>query len=167
MHDNHHSHDEFTFSDAVTVVRNGSFQLDMPPDLALPLFTAPGEKLWIKGWNPIVLNGDGFEKGTVFVTNGHGHTTFWLVADYDVESHFARYVRTTPKSDTGTVEVSVAPDNDGGSIVSVTYRMTALSDAGNEMLRNTFSEASYTQMMRDWRSMIIENKDMIDGHSSG
>lgn len=167
MLDNQQSDGSFTSSDAVVVSRTGSFRLKMNPDKALPLFTAPGEKLWVPGWNPIVLSGDGFEKGTVFVTSGHGRKSYWLVADYDTASRRAVYVRTTPDVDTGTVEVSVAPDDPGGSEVTVTYRMTALSDAGNERLLNSFSEASYEQMLKDWQTLINDNKEKIERHFSG
>ncbi len=73
--------DDFSGFEARTVARSGSFELDMTPEQALPLFTAPGEKLWISIWDPVVLNGDGFEEGTVFVTSNHGHTTYWLFMD--------------------------------------------------------------------------------------
>ena len=82
-HDN-----ELSEFEALTMTRTGSFELDMTPEEALPLFTAPGEKLWISIWDPVVLNGDGYEKGTVFVTNNHGHTTYWLVTDYDASTKF-------------------------------------------------------------------------------
>ncbi|MCP4314921.1 MAG: hypothetical protein GY789_02490 [Hyphomicrobiales bacterium] len=165
MLDLHHKDENFTSSEAVSVFRTGSFQLDMTPDKALPLFTAPGEKLWVPGWNPVVLSGDGFERGTVFVTFGHGHKSYWLVADYDTENHRAVYVRTTPDVDTGTVEVSIVPNGEYSSTVNVTYRMTALSTAGNERLQDAFSEASYADMMKDWRRLISDNKDSIDKHS--
>lgn len=163
----HHTDENFKPSDAVTVSRTGSFQLDMAPDKALPLFTAPGEKLWVPGWNPVVLSGDGFEKGTVFVTTGHGHKSYWLVADYDTASRRAVYVRTTPDVDTGTVEVSIVPSGESGSTVNITYRMTALSAEGNGRLQDVFSEADYADMMKDWRRLINDNKDKIDNHSSG
>ena len=107
--------------EALTVNRSGSFELDMAPEYALSLFTAPGEKLWISNWNPVILNGDGYEEGTVWVTTNHGHTTYWYVAKYDTEARFARYVRVTPDANSGTVDVSVTSNGEGGSIVNVTY----------------------------------------------
>jgi hypothetical protein len=65
----------------------------------------------------VVLNGDGYEKGTVFVTSNHGHTTYWLVMDYDTDAKHAFYVRVTPDRDTGTVEVSIEANDTGGSTV--------------------------------------------------
>jgi len=150
--------------DALTIARTGSFELDMTPEKALPLFTAPGEKLWISIWDPIILNGDGYEKGTVFVTKNHGHTTYWLVTDYDTKTKHAHYVRVTPGADTGTVDVSITSNGKSGATVTVAYQLTALSLAGNETLKTSFSEANYTKMMEDWRSMINNNRKKIDDH---
>jgi len=93
-----HKEDDFSEFDALTIVRSGSFELEMTHEEALPLFTAPGEKLWISIWDPAILNGDGFEKGTVFVTTNHGHTTYWLVVDYDTDTKHAQYVCVTPQA---------------------------------------------------------------------
>ena len=150
--------------DALTIARTGSFELDMTPDEALPLFTAPGEKLWISAWDPVVLNGDGYEKGTVFVTDNHGHTTYWLVTDYDTNAKHAQYVRVTPDADTGTVDVSITSNGKGGATVNVVYQLTALSPAGNENLKESFSGPNYAEMMEQWRSMINDSREKIDDH---
>ena len=150
--------------DALTIARTGSFELDMTPEEALPLFTAPGEKLWTSIWDPVVLNGDGYEKGTVFVTNNHGHTTYWLVTDYDTNAKHAQYVRVTPDADTGTVDVSITSNGKGGAAIKVAYQLTALSPAGNESLKESFSESNYAEMMEDRRSMINDSREKIDDH---
>ena len=156
-----HSRD-FSGFDAATISRSGAFELDLPPDEALPLFTAPGEKLWISHWDPIVLHGDGYETGTVFVTSHHGQTTYWLVTDYDTETKHAQYVRVNPDANTGTVDVSIAPNENGGSTVNVRYQLTALSPDANTALEESFSETHYAEMMESWRTMIVDSKDNID-----
>ena len=155
---------DFSEFDALTIARTGSFELDMTPEEALPLFTAPGEKLWISIWDPVVLNGDGYENGTVFVTNNHGHTTYWLVTDYDANAKHAQYVRVTPDADTGTVDVSVTSNGKGGATINVAYQLTALSVAGNEKLAQSYSESNYAAMMEQWRSMIVDSREKIDAH---
>lgn len=154
----------FSGFEAVTVSRQGSFELDMEPDSAFPLFTAPGEELWVPGWDPVVLNGDGFEKGTVFVTTNHGPTTYWQVTDYDADVKRAQYIRVTPEADTGTVDVSVVTNGSGGSIVNVAYQLTALSIDGNRKLRESFSETDYAEMLEEWRTLINANREKIDRH---
>jgi len=158
--------DHFSGADALTISRSGSFELDMTPEYAFPLFTAPGEKLWISIWDPIILNGDGYEQGTVWVTVNHGRTTHWYVADYDPDSRHARYVRTTPDADSGSVDVSVTSNDKGGSIVNVTYQLTGLSEAGNNGVQELLDEANYAAMMEEWRSMINDSRAQIDAHFS-
>ena len=162
---NHHA-EGLSASSSTTISRTGSFELDMTPEKALPLFTAPGEKLWVPGWDPVILSGDGFEKGTAFVTAHHGHTTYWLVMDYDTRAHRALYVRVTPERDMGTVEVSILPNRAGGSTVRVAYRLTGLSSAGNQSLEESFNERSYARMMEEWRAMIDGSREKIDAHFS-
>jgi hypothetical protein len=157
---------DFSKFEALTIKRAGSFELDMKPDDAFPLFTAPGEKLWISMWEPFILNGDGYEEGTVWVTAGHGHKTYWNVADYDTDAGHARYVRVTPEANSGTVDVSVTSNGNGGSTVIVTYQLTGLSDAGNENIAKLLGEAEFARMMQDWRRMINENREKIDDHFS-
>ena len=155
---------DFSEFDAVTMSRTGSFELDVAPDDAFPLFTAPGEELWAPGWEPFILNGDGYEEGTVWVTRGHGHTAYWYVANYDTNKRHARYVRVTPGANTGTVEVQVASNGSDGSTVNVTYALTGLSDAGNKNIEEMLGESAYSEMMEHWRGAIEENRDRIDAH---
>lgn len=155
---------DFSKFEAVTKKRTGSFELDMNPDDAFPLFTAPGEELWAPGWEPFVLNGDGYEEGTVWVTIGHGHTTYWYVADYNTVDRHAQYVRVTPEANTGTVSVQVVSNGNGGSTVKVTYQLTGLSDAGNKHVEKMLGESEYSEMMERWRSAINESRDRIDKH---
>ena len=155
---------DFSDFDALTIARTGSFELDMTPEHALPLFTAPGEKLWISIWDPVMLHGDGYEKGAAFVTSNHGHTTYWLVSDYDTEVKHAQYVRVTPGANTGTVDVSITANGNGGSIVSVAYQLTGLSATGNADLEDSYSESNYAEMMEEWRAMINDSREAIDEH---
>jgi len=135
----------------------------MPPENAIELFTAPGERLWAPDWDPTILSGDGIEAGTVFVTRQGCSTTIWIVVDYDTEPFRARYARTTPGIKAGTVDVSLASDGQGGSEVSVTYDLTSLSEAGNEDLAH-FDESAYETMMQQWEQHIRHAKAKISAH---
>src|SRR5579859_1152765 len=69
-----------------------SFELSLPCAQALPLFTAPGERLWAPGWNPEMLSG-GMERGSVFRTRNAEHETVWVVTEYAPEQGRASFAR--------------------------------------------------------------------------
>lgn len=143
-------------SDMTSITRTGTVHLDSPPEQVFPLFTAPGERLWVPGWDPQILTGGhGLERGSVWLTGNGADRTIWLVVDYDPESMHARYARITPESRAGWVEVLARPDDKGGADVEVTYQLTALNEHGEEILAE-FDEDSYAQMMAEWERMIRE-----------
>ena len=139
--------------DPVNVVHSGTFDLGAPPEQAFHLFTAPGEILWAPGWNPVVLSGDGTEEGTVFVTSHGDETTIWVVVDFDLNAHRARYARLTPGSRAGTVDVRLHANDGGGATVTVKYELTALSESGNRHLAH-FDAKAYSEMMKEWEQLI-------------
>jgi hypothetical protein len=159
---------DFSRFEAYTGARTGSFELDMPPGVALPLFTAPGERLWVTGWEPHILHGDGFEVGTVWVTEDEGATSYWYVAVYDTTRGHARYVRVTPGAHTGTVDVRVTAAAGGArATVSVAYCLTGLSEAGNDSVRAMLEAPAYAQMLQQWRQAIEDNSHRIAAHAEG
>ena len=138
----------------LSVRHTGTLRVDAPPQHAFQLFTAPGERLWVDGWDPDVLRGgDGRSRGSVFVTDAHGDQACWIVIDYDEDALHARYARVAPGSRAGTVEVRARDDGAGATEVEVTYELTALTDAGNEQLA-AFDATAYAQMLTDWERMI-------------
>jgi len=136
-------HDEF---EAAVVTHTGRFHVDAPPEQSIHLFTGPGEILWADGWHPVILSGDGTEKGTVFVTSHNEEITIWVVVDFDPQTFHVRYSRVTSSVRAGTVEVFLRSDSQGGSIVDVTYQLTALSEAGNRDLAQF--DAWHSSMLR-------------------
>ena len=143
--------------EAAKVTHSGSFHVDAPPELSIHLFTAAGEILWADGWHPVILSGDGTEKGTVFVTSHNEEVTIWVVVDYDPENFHVRYSRVTPSIRAGTVEVFVRSDGQGGSNVDVSYQLTALNEAGNRDLAH-FEAQAYSEMMAEWEIEIRDAK---------
>ena len=125
---------------AMTVAHTGKLRVDAPPEHAFQLFTAPGERLWVDGWDPEVLSG------------GDGRA-YWVVVDYDADALHARYTRIAPGSRAGTVAVFARSDGAGATEVEVTYELTALTDEGTEQLA-TFDSDAYAGMLADWEQMI-------------
>ena len=63
-----------------SVTHTGTLHVDAVPEHAFQLFTAPGEKLWIDDWDPVILSGgDGRERGAVFVTDVADNKAYWVV----------------------------------------------------------------------------------------
>jgi hypothetical protein len=141
-------------ADMTRVIRTGTLHVAAAPADAFPLFTAPGERLWVPGWAPVIVGGgNGLERGSVWLTGEGDEHTIWLVVDYDPEKLHARYARITPASRAGTVEVTARPDGSGETSVEVAYDLTALSEEGNEALGD-FDEANYEKMMLEWERLI-------------
>ncbi len=133
--------------------QTGSFELARPPAETIRLFTAPGETLWVPGWEPRILSGNGTERGTVFLTGEGEGTAIWIVLEYDTSVHRARYAKVTPRLHAGTVDVALQKNEAGGTIATITYELTALSDAGSEALQ-AFDDAPYSKMMKEWKALI-------------
>lgn len=150
----------------IRVQRAGGLRVALPPEQAIWLFTGTGERLWVPGWNPAVLTGDGTEPGTVFVTIQGNSKTIWIVVDFDLEALRARYARTTPGVKAGTVEVKIRSDGEDGSEVQVTYELTALSDTGNQDLIH-FDEFAFATMMKEWEQHIRHAETEIANHFRG
>ncbi|MBP2478945.1 hypothetical protein JOF53_007817 [Crossiella equi] len=130
----------------------GRFTLSLTPAEAFPLFTARGEERWVPGWVPQfpVPTEDDTEPGTVFETLVDDERTTWVVVDRDPGRRMV-YARVTPGSRAGTVTVELS-GQDGGTSVTVTYRLTALSAEGEQNLA-TFA-AEYPEFLRSWETAI-------------
>jgi hypothetical protein len=136
--------------------------VDAPVDQAFMFFTPAGEELWVDGWQPTYLNpADGrTEAGMVFTTGDGADHTIWLMADFDRAQHRSRYLRCTPGSRTGTVEVRCHAIDASRTQVEVAYALTALSDAGAEVLQ-AFEGARFAEMIDGWGSEIAKRRDSL------
>ena len=126
----------------------GRLHIDLPADQAFRLFTPLGEREWAEHWAPHfpTATNDDTAPGTVFQTGA----TIWVVLDRLTGSHIS-YARLTPEVTAGTVAVALA-DNGTGADVTVTYDLTALTDAANDDLR-TFA-AGYPEFLASWQEAI-------------
>lgn len=134
----------------VHVVLTGVVEVEAPTAEAFVLFTPEGERRWAEGWNPawVEPTSPTPAPGSAFRTSHGGEETWWLVVDVDPGAGRVRYVRHTPGSRIGTVEVRCALQPAGGTAARVTYDMTALSPAGRECLSELRS--GYVEMMASW-----------------
>jgi hypothetical protein len=138
-------------------VLTSELRVDLPPAEAWRLFTPRGEQAWVRQWRPHFPYAapDDTAPGTVFETDAHGQITTWVVVDSQPGRRIS-YARFTPQSRAGTVAVVVdaAGDgaSDGASRVTVTYQLTALTEAAAEELAQF--AAGYPTFIRSWQDAI-------------
>jgi Polyketide cyclase / dehydrase and lipid transport len=130
---------------------SGHVAVALPPEDAFRLFTARGEQTWAEGWDPQFLFDapDDCVVGTVFETHGRARVT-WVVTSSTPGEHIA-YVHTIAGDRVGIVDVSLAPGT-GGTDVTVTYDLTALSPAADDHVADFASH--YPEFLRGWETAI-------------
>ncbi len=136
------------------VDREATIAVALPLAETFALFTPEGERRWVPGWEPEYLHRaehDGVD--TAFRTSHGGEDTLWMVLEYDVEDGCLGYARVTPGSRLGTVMLDIEPIDDTSCWVTVCYELTALSDAGNELL-GRFTQRAFEEMCADWEARI-------------
>lgn len=130
--------------------------IGLPADACQRLFTPAGEELWVEGWQPVYHHpADGrTAAGMVFSTGSGDEATWWTLVDYRTEApRLARYVRVTPASRSGIVEVRCTPLSPMSTEVEVGYEMTAVTPQGEAALAAYEGEA-FVGMIEQWRSLI-------------
>ena len=143
----------------LSVTHRGTLRVAAEPAHAFQLFTAPGERLWIEDWDPVIPGGgDGREKGAAWITEVGGDKAYWVVVDFDAGALHARYARIAPVTHAGMIEVFARPDEAGTTEVEVTYQLTALTEAGNRELA-AFDSDTFTRMLARWERLIA-NADL-------
>ena len=133
---------------------SGQFELELPAQEAIKLFTPEGERRWVDGWNPTYPAGEASETpGTVFIT-AHGETqTVWLIQTIDTGECTVAYSRVTPEQHAGTVRVSCDDNPHGGCAVTVTYDMSLLP-GGDTSALDQYDDHHFDAMMSHWASAI-------------
>jgi hypothetical protein len=128
----------------------GTVTVAAAPEEAWRFFTPEGERDWAAGWSPRYPG----PSEDVFETGGdhpHHPPATWVVVAREPGRRMA-YTRVVAGRDAGTVTVELAGDGDGGSTATVTYRLTALTEAGREHL-GRFA-AGYEDYLREWEVAI-------------
>jgi hypothetical protein len=103
-----------------------TFTIDAPPHDAFPLFSAKREMEWDHEWRPVFLADE-----TVFMVNDDFGPSTWIRTRYDEHERAVNYVRVTPEHTVGEIWIRVVATSDARSNVTVTYRLTGLSERGN------------------------------------
>ncbi len=131
-----------------------SFALPMPPAQAIAWFTPEGERGSAEDWDPAyVYPAAGVtEEGMVFTTAAGGEATLWLLTRYEPDAGRAEYARVTHGSRIAMVKVLCEAEG-AQTRVTVSYTITALSDAGNEYVRE-MSARRFADYIDTWPEAI-------------
>lgn len=136
--------------------------VEAPVDRAHMFFTPAGEELWVDGWQPNYIHPrDGrTEEGMVFTTGEGDELTIWTLVDFDRPAHRSRYLRCTPASRTGVVEVRCAALGQTRAEVWVSYKLTALNAAGERALES-FEGERFAAMIDGWSMAIAARRESL------
>lgn len=127
--------------------RSAEITIGLPPDQAMALFTAEGERRWADGWDPRYPEPDRRDgPGAVFHTTHGSHQTTWIMVDDRPDG--VRYARVTHGMTAGTVAVAVVTSDNDTTRVRVTYDLTALTPAGEAWLAHL--DADYDRTIASW-----------------
>jgi hypothetical protein len=137
--------------------RSFAVHLDAPFDQTVPLFGPIGEREWAPDWSPrMIYPADGSfpAKGSVFTSSGKHGEEIWVLTGYDAQNGLISYLVVLPGYLVTEIEIHVKKQGETKSSAEVTYRKTALSPAGDEMVasfsENTGSHAEH------WEHAISE-----------
>lgn len=132
----------------------GTLTVDAPVERAFPLFSPSGERLWVPGWDPEVLDPQGadWEEEMLFRTRDEHGEAVWVITRLDRAAHEVTYHRVEPGRYVARVEVRCLP-GDSGTKVETSYRFVGLSDAGNAEI-DAMTDADYAAKMERWAGWI-------------
>ena len=135
------------FSHTITV--------DKPMAQAILLFTPQGEETWVPNWAPTYITPVGGETSEemLFLTEHGDETTFWTCMKWEPEAGHARYLRLTPGSRVGFVDVRCETADTSTTSVRVSYRMHGLSSAGEAQLAE-MTQDGFNAMIDEWAALI-------------
>lgn len=149
---------------AQRISRTQIIQLSAPVNHVFPLFEPIGEKQWAEGWEPEMIypvSGD-TEEGAVFMTGSHEAThTIWTILTYNPAKAHISYLRVTPDSHIGMVDVRCEDALHEITRTSVTYTLTALTEQGNDYIAG-FTAEHYQAWISSWETAI--NYYLRSGH---
>jgi hypothetical protein len=112
-------------------------QLPAPPAMALPLFGPVRESEWSPHWSPRILYPLDKSQiaGSVFTTKHGDGEAVWVLAAYDEAALRIGYVIVWPGMCATKLDIALKPAAGNATEASVTYRQTALSEAGDQYVK--------------------------------
>ena len=126
------------------------------PEKVFPLLCPVREADWVDGWDPLlVLTNSGVaEPWCIFVTPGEEeHDAVWVTVRHDPQDWVVEFVKISPGTTVGRIEIQLEDAPDGGTFAYVSYAYTALSEAGRSFIES-FTEERYEEFMHEWEAAL-------------
>ena len=113
-------------------------RLPAPPSAAFPLFGPVRESEWSPHWNPRILFPTDQRQlaGSVFTTSHGADEAVWLMDTYDERALRIGYVIVRPGMYATRLDIALKAAADQTTEATVTYRQTALSEAGDSYVKD-------------------------------
>jgi len=121
-----------------------------------PLFEPINEKKWAYGWELDVIypTTAQIEEGMVFKTRGHDlDEKIWTISKFDKKQFLIEYINIEPGSKLCKIQIQCKGNSDNSTTANVTYRLTALSEKGNDYI-DTFTDKYYEKWIVSWQKAI-------------
>lgn len=137
--------------------RTCHLRLNAPPAEVFPLFGPKLESRWAPEWQPAFIHppdGEVDRHGAVFIVppDDERPESTWVMTAYEESEGRVEYVYVAPRHNVTQIWIRVAPSGDTQSDVAVTYRRTALGEAGNVFVERFV--ATVDEMRAHWERSI-------------
>jgi hypothetical protein len=134
----------------------GKLEVRAPIERAFPLFSPPGERHWVPGWNPEFVERAGLllGRGQVFRTQEERGEAIWVVARLDRDAaHEVEYYRVEPGRYVARIVVVCRAPAADRTLVATGYSFVGLSEVGDRDI-GAMSQEAYDAKMARWTEWI-------------
>jgi len=131
------------------------FSVDLPYDIAAPLFGALEEQKWAPEWKPQFLypNPTADQEGAVFrVDYSPSQSSIWTTSVFDLAGGHIQYVLVLERTILTRIDIRLARASAEKTDISVVYERTAIHPNANKDLRNLASEDA--KKRDEWKAAI-------------
>ncbi|HUI44144.1 MAG TPA: hypothetical protein VL523_19435 [Terriglobia bacterium] len=129
--------------------------LNVPYEVAAPLFGPLAEEQWSPDWKPRFLypNPPADREGAVFeVDFSPTHQSVWTMTQYDLAGGHIQYVFTISHAVLTRIDITLARSSAGGTDVTVVHERTALDPGVNAAVQKMAK--SDAEQVAEWKAPI-------------
>ena len=141
---------------AKRVTRSYRLTINAKPEKVHSLICPVKEAEWLDGWGyDLIYSESGFaEEGCIFTSKSEGEAnTMWIITKRDNNEFETDFIRITPGSRIAYLTTMIKSAGDKKSHVFVSYRFTAITEAGNTFIDN-FTENHFITDMKFWQDTM-------------